>query len=45
MDIKCDCDKLLARYEMGNIILYCKRCKKEIKIDINKILEPKSRDN
>lgn len=45
MDIKCCCGKLLARYEMGNIILYCKRCKKEVKIDINKILEPKSRDN
>ena len=45
MDIKCCCGKLLARYEMGNIILYCKRCKKEIKIDISKILEPKSRDN
>ncbi len=37
MEIKCECDKLLARYKDGKIILYCKRCKKEIEIDINKI--------
>lgn len=47
MDIKCCCGKLLARYEMGNIILYCKRCKEEKIINIDKLkkLEPKSRDN
>lgn len=44
MDIKCVCGKLLARYEDGKIILYCKRCKKEIEIELNK-LEPKSQDN
>ena len=43
MDIKCDCGKLLARHEKDKIILYCKRCKKEVEIEINK-LEPKSRD-
>ena len=43
MDIKCECEKLLAKYERGKIILYCKRCKKEVKIDI-KNLEPKSQD-
>ncbi len=43
MDINCLCGKLLARYEKGSIILYCKRCRKEIKIDI-KNLEPKSQD-
>jgi hypothetical protein len=37
MDIKCVCDKLLARYEKGSIILYCKRCRKEIKINIDEI--------
>jgi len=43
MEIKCECGKLLARYENGKIILYCKRCKKEVKIEIHN-LEPKSRD-
>lgn len=43
MDINCECGKLLARYEEGKIVLYCKRCKKEVEIDINK-LEPKSQD-
>ena len=43
MDIKCECGKLLARYEKEKIILYCKRCKKEVEIEINK-LEPKSQD-
>lgn len=43
MDIKCECGKLLARYEDGKIFLYCKRCKKEVEIEI-KNLEPKSQD-
>ena len=43
MDIKCECGKLLARYEKDQIILDCKWCKKEVEIEINK-LEPKSRD-
>jgi len=43
MDIKCLCGKLLARYEKGSIILYCKRCHEEIRINIDK-LEPKSQD-
>lgn len=37
MELKCNCGKLLARYENGNIILYCKRCRKEVKIDIDKL--------
>lgn len=43
MEIKCECGKLLARYEKGKIILYCKRCKEEVQINI-KDLEPKSQD-
>ena len=43
MDLKCECGKLLARYESGKIILYCKRCKKEVEIEI-KDIEPKSQD-
>lgn len=43
MDIKCDCGKLVGRYENGKLYLYCKKCKKEIEIEVNK-LEPKSQD-
>lgn len=43
MDINCKCGKLLARYKDGKLYLYCKRCKKEIEIELNK-LEPKSQD-
>ena len=40
MDIQCsECGKLLARYKNGKIFLYCKRCKKEIEIDIMEIVE------
>lgn len=32
--IKCDCGKLLARYEDGKILVYCRRCKQEHEIRI-----------
>lgn len=46
MEIKCDCGKLLARYTNEKLYLFCKRCKKEVEIDIKDILkaEPKSLD-
>ena len=37
MNIKCCCGKLLCRYKEGYLYLYCKSCKEEKKIPINKI--------
>lgn len=42
MDIKCSCGKLVAKYRDGKLYLFCKKCKKEVPIDI-KDIEPKSR--
>lgn len=33
-DINCGCGKLLARFDGEKLILYCKRCKKEIPVQI-----------
>lgn len=44
MDIKCHCGKLLCRYKNGYLYLYCKVCKEERKISIEKITEPQSQD-
>lgn len=43
MDLKCECGKLVGRYKNGKLYLYCKKCKKEVEIELNK-LEPKSQD-
>lgn len=43
MDLKCECGKLVGRYENDTLYLYCKKCKKEIEIKLNN-LEPKSQD-
>ena len=37
MNVKCNCGKLLCRYNEGYLYLYCKSCKEEKKIPINKI--------
>lgn len=44
MKVECLCGKLLCKYRNGNLFLYCKVCKKEIKVPIKEILEPKSQD-
>lgn len=41
MEIKCECGKLLAKIRDGKLYLFCKKCKKEIPINIKNI-EPKS---
>lgn len=33
-DINCGCGKLLAKFDGKQLILYCKRCKKEIPVQI-----------
>lgn len=40
-NLKCFCNKLLARYDDKYIYLYCKLCKKEVAIKLQN-LEPKS---
>lgn len=39
-EIKCGCGKLLARYDKGILYLWCKGCKKEIALPIDRLSQP-----
>lgn len=39
-EIKCGCGKLLARYDKGILYLWCKGCKKEIALPIDRLPQP-----
>ena len=38
-NINCNCGKLIAKLRNGKLYLYCKSCKKEIPIEIEKLKE------
>ncbi len=42
--VKCCCGKMLARHDGEYIYFFCKNCKKEIAVKLQK-LEPKSQEN
>ncbi len=43
-NIKCPCGKLIAKERDGKIYVWCKHCKKEVELKIEK-REPLSRNN
>ena len=40
-DIRCACGKLLAKVRSdGKIMVWCKQCKKEVELEVEKLPEP-----
>lgn len=43
--VRCDCGQLIAYYKNGNLMIYCKKCKKQIPFTISEEPEPKSQSH
>lgn len=35
--IRCECGKVIAKYRNGRIYLWCKACRKEVELTIEKV--------